>query len=350
MSEENRNDPIYPSQASEAFFPDTAEAGENEVLSLSKEEVLPKTPSRPLEGSEVPPKDEALPKALSEAEGSLPKDEAPSLPKDEAEGSVSDGETPQEASPRLNGDEGEEIEGIWSKGCRVKLEIFEGPLDLLLFLIRREEIDIYDIPITNITDQYMEYLDIMRLLDLDIASDFLVMAATLIYIKSRMLLPPDEREEEEEEEYDPRMDLVRQLLEYRKFKDAASTLQAMELEQEKLFPRAGINEHPKVEPASLDANIFDLLTAFGDVLKRSDAAHLREIVSDRFTVADRILHITKVLQEAASITFDSLFRDLASRSEIVVTFLALLELVRTKEVLVQQESAFGAIQIIAQAT
>jgi len=254
---------------------------------------LSKTPSSSFEGGKV------LPKTLSEAEGSLPKGGAG---------------------------------GICSEGYRVKLEIFEGPLDLLLYLIRRDEIDIYDIPIMKITGQYMEYLDIMRMLDLDIASDFLVMAATLIYIKSRMLLPPEEREEEEEEEYDPRMDLVRQLLEYRKFKDVATQLQAMEEEREKLFRRADQDNLSKGEQPALDVGIFKLLSAFSDVLKRSDAGKLREIVEDRFTVSDRIVYIMGMLKKAAAITFYSLFTDAASRAEIVVTFLALLELMRSKKV------------------
>ncbi|MDP8247737.1 MAG: segregation/condensation protein A [Candidatus Tritonobacter lacicola] len=238
------------------------------------------------------------------------------------------------------------VGGSCSEGYRVKLEIFEGPLDLLLYLIRRDEIDIYDIPMTNITGQYMEYLDIMRMLDLDIASDFLVMAATLIYIKSRMLLPPEEREEEEEEEYDPRMDLVRQLLEYRKFKDVATQLQAMEEEREKLFRRAEQDNLPKGEQPALDVGIFELLSAFSEVLKRSDAGKLREIVEDRFTVSDRIVYILGMLRKSAAIKFYSLFTDAASRTEIVVTFLALLELMRSKKVRVRQERAFDPIEII----
>ena len=239
------------------------------------------------------------------------------------------------------------FEGSTSNGYRVKLKIFEGPLDLLLYLIRRDEVDIYDIPITKITEQYMEYIDIMRMLDLDIASDFLVMAATLIYIKSRMLLPPEEREEEEEEEYDPRMDLVRQLLEYRKFKEVAEQLKEMEAEHEKLFFRSGQDDLPKEEQAALDVGIFELLSAFSEVLDRSEAGKLKEIVEDRFTVSDRILYIVEMLKKSAVITFYSLFDDAALRTEIVVTFLALLELIRSKRVRIRQERPFGPIEIIA---
>jgi len=119
---------------------------------------------------------------------------------------------------------------------KVKLEVFEGPLDLLLYLIKKEEIDIYDIPIAKITDQYLEYLELMKLLDLNIAGEFLVMAATLIHIKSRMLLPPDQLEGEEKEEEDPRAELVRRLLEYKKFKEAATELSHMEKQQKNYFP------------------------------------------------------------------------------------------------------------------
>ncbi len=121
---------------------------------------------------------------------------------------------------------------------KVKLEVFEGPLDLLLYLIKKEEVNIYDIPIAKITDQYLEYLELMQLMDLDIAGEFLVMAATLMHIKSRMLLPPDQLEEEEAEE-DPRAELVRRLLEYKKFKEAASQLATMESQQKHFFPRVG---------------------------------------------------------------------------------------------------------------
>jgi len=151
---------------------------------------------------------------------------------------------------------------------KVQLEVFEGPLDLLLYLIKKEEVDIYDIPIERITNQYVQYLDLMRMLDLNIAGDFIVMAATLMMIKSRMLLPVEERPELEEEEEDPRWDLVRQLVEYKKFKDAALHLEALESRREDVFGRDGetVVLGPERAVALHDVSLFDLIAAFNEAL------------------------------------------------------------------------------------
>jgi segregation and condensation protein A len=231
---------------------------------------------------------------------------------------------------------------------KVQLEIFEGPLDLLLYLIKRDEVDIYNIPIERITKQYMEYLSVMKLLDLNIAGEFIVMAATLMMIKSRMLLPVDERPDIEEEEEDPRWELVRQLVEYKKFKEAAGHLQHREFVQENVFTR-GLDPVVAVEPEQGvgigDVSIFDLITAFNDTLKRVKVVEIGEIVDDRFTVVDKIEHILGTIRQNRKVEFASLFANAASRYEIVCTFLALLELIRLRQVAAHQDGDFGQIMI-----
>lgn len=233
---------------------------------------------------------------------------------------------------------------------KVDLEVFEGPLDLLLYLIRKEEIDIYNIPIERITTQYMEYLSVMRMLDLNIAGEFIVMAATLMMIKSRMLLPVEERsEEEEEEEEDPRWDLVRQLVEYKKFKDVASQLQEREFYQENVFEFGG----KSVITADLDepglglqdVGLFDLIAAFNEVLKKAPPEQLGEIAADRFTVADKIDYVLKTIRSGNALHFSKMFSHMASRNEIICTFLALLELLRLRQIAAVQDARFGDILI-----
>ncbi len=228
---------------------------------------------------------------------------------------------------------------------KVQLEIFEGPLDLLLYLIKKEELNIYDIPIDRITQQYMEYLDLMKLLDLDIAGEFVLMAATLMYIKSRMLLPVEEQPPLEEEEEDPRLDLVRQLLEYKKFKDVAHDLAQKEVLQSQIFSRVVGADGVGPESRSLDVSIFDLISAFSSVLKKFEGEGLREVYQEIYTVADKIVMIQKLLKEKARVAFHELFAGAASRGEVVATFLAILELIRLKETKVLQETPFGTIMI-----
>jgi segregation and condensation protein A len=231
---------------------------------------------------------------------------------------------------------------------KVKLDVFEGPLDLLLYLIKKDEIDIYDIPIERITRQYLEYLDAFKVLDIEVAGDFVVMAANLIYIKSRSLLPKDQQPPEETaEEDDPRWELVRQLIEYKKFKDAAGHLQRRELEREGLFTRIAepadtIGERPLAE-----VSIFDLINAFNSALKRINKPEdLREIFEENFTVSDKIDLIMRMTGAGVALRFSELFATVASRTEIVVTFLALLELVRLKQVRALQGEAFGEIELV----
>ncbi len=231
---------------------------------------------------------------------------------------------------------------------KVKLEVFEGPLDLLLYLIKRDEIDIHDIPIEHITKQYLEFMDLFKMLDLDVAGEFVVMAANLIYIKSRSLLPASvQPPEEEAEEEDPRWELVRQLLEYKKFKEAAAHLHDREVAREGAFPRvvAGAEEVPE-RPLG-EVSVFDLINAFNKVLKRIEGKKedLREIFEENFTVSDKIDLILKMATPGVPLKFTELFTSAASRAEVVITFLALLELIRLKQLRCLQSEAFGEIEL-----
>lgn len=231
---------------------------------------------------------------------------------------------------------------------KVKFEIFEGPLDLLLYLIRKEEVDIYEVNLTRLAQQFIEYLELMRELDLDVAGEFLVMAATLMYIKSRELLPADQRAgaQDEEEGEDPRWELIRQLVAYKKFKDAAARLRELEARQEVIFPHAPVPPELEIPapPIRPEVSIFDLLSAVNEVLKRFSArTDLRDIFEDRWTVSDKIGHILNLLAQRSRARFSELFATAASRTEIVVTFLALLELVRLRQIVAHQPEPFGEI-------
>ena len=232
---------------------------------------------------------------------------------------------------------------------KVKLEIFEGPLDLLLYLIKQDEIDIYEISLERITSQYLEYLQAFKELNIDIAGEFIVMAANLIYLKSRSLLPADQQPPDEDaEEDDPRWDLIRQLIEYKKFKEAALLLHTRELEQERIFARSGTGPGATASaPLPLgEVGIFQLINAFQTVIRRIEAREdLREIFGEHFTVSDKIDSILRRVSDGLPLKFSELFAAMASRVEIVVTFLALLELIRLKQVLVTQTNPFDEIEI-----
>ena len=235
---------------------------------------------------------------------------------------------------------------------KVQFEVFEGPLDLLLYLIKKEEVDIYEVNLTKLATQFIEYIDTMRLLDLEIAGEFLVMASTLMYIKSRELLPVEQQAQVEGEEdgEDPRWELIRQLVEYKKFKDAAAQLQTLEARQEHVFPRMpGRLElvEPEAEPIKPDVSIFDLLNAVNSVLKRFEKREgaAREIFEDKWSVSEKIEAILKVIGDHGAIKFSALFESVASRAEVVCTFLALLELIRLKQLVCAQPEAFAEIEI-----
>jgi segregation and condensation protein A len=233
---------------------------------------------------------------------------------------------------------------------KVKLEVFEGPLDLLLYLIKRDEIDIYDISIERITRQYLEYLQAFKELKIDIAGEFVVMAANLIYLKSRSLLPLDQQPPEEDaEEDDPRWDLIRQLIEYKKFKEAAAQLHDRALEQERIFTRDGGSAAISGAPLPLhEVGIFQLIHAFQEVIKRVEAQEdLQEIFGERFSVSDKIEKILERVGDGAPVRFSELFGQIVSRVEIVVTFLALLELIRLNQVCAMQRKMFDEIEIAA---
>ena len=247
-------------------------------------------------------------------------------------------------------------EQLFADDYKVNLDVFEGPLDLLLYLIRREELDIYDIPIEHITKEYMAFIEEARQLNLDIAGEFIVMAATLMVIKSRMLLPVDRRrasEEGDEEWVDPRLDLVRQLIEYKKFKDAAIRLETMEAMKANSFDYGG--GRPKFEKTAADArgalanlDLYDLLTAFQDVLARANEMPNEELKGIRFSVPDKMDYVLARARKEGQVSFLSLFDpETAPKGEIIVTFLALLELLRQHRVIIYQNAAFHEITILA---
>ena len=234
---------------------------------------------------------------------------------------------------------------------KVQFEVFEGPLDLLLYLIKKEEVDIYEVNLTKLATQFIAYIDMMREFDLEIAGEFLVMASTLMYIKSRELLPVDQQVvvEGEDEGEDPRWELIRQLVEYKKFKDAAAKLQVREGEQEKVFPRVpGKIEFVSDAPATKAiVSIFDLLNAVNVVLQRFTKAESssREIFEDKWTVSEKIEYVMGVLNSRPSVRFAELFENASSRTEVICTFLALLELIRLKQLACTQPEAFEDIEI-----
>src|SRR6187399_2734708 len=229
----------------------------------------------------------------------------------------------------------------------VHLEHFEGPLDLLLHLIRKHEVDIYDIPIALITQQYLEYLDLMSELNLDVAGDFLVMAATLIHIKSRTLLPrPDPAQEDPEE--DPREALVRRLLEHQRFKAAAELLHEKEIQRSAQWGRPDgrvaemVGEAPEPE---VEVDLFSLMAAFRQVLERARQRPRVLLPPEQMSIEDRIEQLLARLSETEACGFDELFADVQTRSGMVVTFLALLEMIRLKVVRVFQQANFGPIRV-----
>ena len=232
---------------------------------------------------------------------------------------------------------------------KVQLEIFEGPLDLLLYLIKKDELDIHSISIERITKQYLDYINTFKLLNIDLASEFIVMAANLMYLKSRTLLPRTEQPPEEDaEDDDPRWELIRQLIEYKKFKDAAGFLSVRELEQQGRFahqPDPAVK--PVEEPPTLaEVSIFDLIRAFQNVLKRFEESHdLGDIVDDRFTVSDKIDFLIDRFKPGQAITFDTLFQTATTKSEVIVTFLAVLELMKLNQFVVRQDSLLAAITV-----
>ncbi|MBE0502817.1 MAG: segregation/condensation protein A [Desulfuromonadales bacterium] len=222
--------------------------------------------------------------------------------------------------------------------CEISIDKFEGPLDLLLHLIRKEEMDIYEIEIAQITRQYLDFIDAMQSLNLDIAGEYLVMAATLLQIKSRMLLPVHEEEILEEEELDPRAELIRRLLEYQRYKDAALTFAALPQLDRDIFlatpqvAEVGNEEGPELEPVSL----YALVEAFRDLLKKAPKDFVHEVTAEHLSVTERIQTILNLLQQRPQLPFSELVPVPLVRSEVVVMFLAMLELVKMSLIKIYQ--------------
>ena len=253
----------------------------------------------------------------------------------------------QELGKREDGEPGD-------PALNVKLEVFEGPLDLLLHLIKKNEIDIYDIPIAVITGQYLEYLEMMKNLNLDVAGEFLLMAATLLHIKSKMLLPPTEEEggegEGEEGPEDPRAELVRRLLEYQKFKEAASDLSQGLLLDREVFARHFFGEEifKEAEEGLVgEVSLFDLVEAIKKVLQGAPAEEFQEISVDHLSIKDRIQEVMEKLWAKENLSFDELFSSQSPRREIVLTFLAILELLRLRMIRIYQPAPYETIRIFS---
>ena len=236
---------------------------------------------------------------------------------------------------------------------KVQFDVFEGPMDLLLYLVRKQEVDIYQVNLTQLATEFIQYVEFMRELDLEVAGEFVVMAATLMYIKSKELLPKDKQVllDDDDEGEDPRWELIRQLVEYKKFKDAAAQLKEKELEQESIFVRQAPKPNFKLletrEAPRPDVNVFDLVKAVGTILQRIEdkEGQTREIQADTWSVSQKIEMFRKRIQTQKRFRFSELFEDDRTRQEVVVTFLALLEMIRMRQLQAVQPNPFEEIEI-----
>lgn len=235
-------------------------------------------------------------------------------------------------------------------GYNVHLDKFDGPLDLLLHLIRKNELDIRDISIAVITRQYLDYIKLMKELNLEVAGDFLVMAATLLQIKSRMLLPVEEPEESEVEEGDPRAELIRRLMEYQQYKEAGMLIGSRALLGREVFVRTSVEpllSEARNEEGPLEVSLFELVDAFRVLLERIPAEHFHDVAAaETFSIADSINELLSLLQERDAVQFDDLVRDELTRERVIVTFLALLELCRLKLIRIFQNGPQGNIWFV----
>jgi len=234
---------------------------------------------------------------------------------------------------------------------KVKLEAFEGPLDLLLFLIKKNEVDIYDIPIAVITKQYLEYIEIIQLFDIEAASDFILMAASLMRIKAQMLLPLPEIEEEMDEVEDPRQELVYRLLEYKRFKDAAVELATIE-GQERQYYRRGkikIESSDYIEPIEYEeeVSLFDLISAFKKIAERKPKVTVHHVEEINVHLEEQIEHILQEIEKHTVIEFSSLFKDEDDKLVWIVTFIGILELIKQRQIRAVQEENFAEIILSA---
>jgi len=231
----------------------------------------------------------------------------------------------------------------------VKLNDFEGPLDLLLFFIKRDELDIYDIPIAKITREFLEYLHYMESLDLEVAGEFLVMAAELMQVKVRLLLPPEPGEEEEE---DPRANLVKRLVEYKRFKELAGHMSIAEDERKKVYERGYHDADEKVMPVRededllRDVSLFDLIASFKFAMDRMPKRMVHEVIRLNVSIDEQIAFLTDFFARRSEATFSELIGGMEEKIRIVVTFLALLDLIRGKQLIVRQTNPFGELSIM----
>ena len=233
---------------------------------------------------------------------------------------------------------------------RVRLENFEGPLDLLLFLIRKNEVDIYDIPIADITKQFLEYLEIIKIFDLESASDFILLAATLIRIKIQMLLPRPQLTDDEEDIVDPRMELVTKILEYKRFKEVAHKLHDLEDKQREVYPRAFFEfnkdeSEGEDETITQDVSLFSLIHAFKQVIDRIPQETFHEVKDIEVSTEEQIQFIIDFLRSDKQISFVELISQFNNKIIMIVTFIALLELIKRNQVIVKQAVPFGEIWI-----
>jgi segregation and condensation protein A len=232
----------------------------------------------------------------------------------------------------------------------VKLQSFEGPLDLLLHLIKENKIDIFNIPIFEITDQYLEHIRHMKELDLNVSGEFLVMAATLLFIKSKMLLPPDTVEEEEDEGLDPRDELVQKLLEYQSFKEAARELGFLAKERSKVYTRqiSDIKEYigaDQLDESEFTSDLYDLIQAFAKLLKEPKEEVFHEVIEEEISIEEKMLEIKDVIEHSGTVSFNNLFKGKKTRNLLIATFFAILELTKRKYVRIKQDGTFGEILI-----
>ena len=234
---------------------------------------------------------------------------------------------------------------------RVETEIFEGPLDLLLHLIKKNEVSITDIPIASITEQYLATLDLLQSLSLDVAGEFLVMASTLIHIKSRMLLPAgdDGGDDDEDGGLDPRDELVRRLLEYQRYKEAAQDLDQRDVLSRDVFTRAATPVEEAGQRGFREVSVFELLAALKRIIDRLPKDSFHEVTLEKITVREKMTHLLDVLRARGSVLFEELFAQANSRMEIIVTFLAMLELVKVRAIRIVQDERAGPITLEAAA-
>ena len=234
---------------------------------------------------------------------------------------------------------------------RIQFKVFEGPMDLLLFLVKKQEVDICEVNLTGLATQFIEYVEVMKQLDLDQAGEFIVMASTMMYIKSRELLPVSEQvgDDDDGDDGDPRWDLIRRLVEFKRFKDASDDLQRLEIEREKVYTRrpGSIPIDPLPMGNRLEASILDLVGAVNELLQRvaGREAAKGEIVEDRWSISEKIVAIRERLGRVNQLKFSGLFDGVRSRGEVVATFLALLELIRLKQLMATQDDLFGEIEM-----